>query len=88
MPLPSQKLDGAKDAPPSAARRSRSRRSQGHRPRKRALPSERPAPEGNFLAACTADCRLVIVDGTQPPLIFTGPQTEKIAELCFANFKD
>lgn len=85
--LPDQKIEGTKSAPPQRrpARKKKSKLRKGAAP---STPQPKPKPADDFIPAFTADARLVIVNGSTPPQIFTPQQTERMATLLASYFED
>lgn len=87
--LPGQKMDGA--APPSGKKRKKKAKGKRRKTAGRTAraPATAPAAEGatGFLAAFTADSRMVVLDGAAPPQIFAADKTNAIADLILTHFK-
>lgn len=90
--LPGQDVQNFKDAEDAPAgggkakKKGKKKKANGGR-RAARRPVERNA-EPAFIAAVTADTTLVLIGKGPEPLVFTVEQTEKIATLMFAQFKE
>jgi hypothetical protein len=77
-----------KPAKKRAAQKSAASKPRAASARSLPVPAQAPKANGTFTPAITADNRLVLVDERAGAVIFTQRQTESIAELMLANFKD
>jgi DNA-binding Lrp family transcriptional regulator len=92
LALPDQKIDV--ETPTLPKRRKKKSNGMAKRtaakPRapKPAPPKPAPAPDGDFIAAVTADSRLVLfIPGAARPLVFDDVQTERVAQLMHTHFE-
>jgi len=89
LALPDQEIAGASPPPPQRRKPSRKKKGSGagSKPGARPARAARPAAEPFFIPAIDADGRLVCVNGSGDPVVFSSAQTERIATLLLKHFE-